>query len=185
MKNIKRIGLFLSSFVPLFMLLIIKELLEIINDNWTFNLLNSMVLIALVIMFFIGIFYLFAIIKEINNCNGEEIVVTTKQNTTDQHFLGYFSLFVLFAISFEIEMYSMAVIFFLVLGMIAIVYIKNDMYFINPLLNILGYSFYNIEYVNKEGKKVNCKVFYKGAIVAKSKYILCTKYSNMFFLKKQ
>ena len=183
MKTIKKIGLFLSSFVPLFLLLIIKEVIEIINHNWTLNFLNTFLLIVLFLMLFWGCFCLIQLLKDVNNCQNEYIKITSKQNTTDQHFLGYFSLFVLFAISFEIEMYSMAIIFFLVIAMIAIVYIKNDMYFINPLLNILGYSFYNISYNNKEGKEVSAKAFYKGAINLSNTYLICTKYSNIFFIK--
>lgn len=183
MKTIKKIGLFLSSFVPLFLLLVVKEIIEIINKNWTLNFLNSFLLIVLFAMLFWGSFCLIQLLKDVNNCQNEYIKITSKQNTTDQHFLGYFSLFVLFAISFEIEMYSMAIIFFLVIAMIAIVYIKNDMYFINPLLNILGYSFYNISYINQQGETINTKAFYKGALKINNNYLMCTKYFNIFFVK--
>lgn len=184
MKKIKQIGLFLSSFSPLFLLLLIKEIIEIINNNLSLNLLNSTLLIMLSIMFLCGVLTLVVLLNDIKNCYGKRVKVTSKQNTTDQHFLGYFSLFVLFAISFEIEMYSMACVFFLVLLMIAIVYIKNDMYFINPLLNMFGYSYYQIEYQDSTGKTTSSNAFFKGALVVGDKYILCTKYSSLFFLKK-
>lgn len=182
MKIFKQIGLFLSSFAPLFLLLIIKELTEIINQNWTFNFLNTFLLIILLLMLFWGIYILSKLLKEVKDCKKSSVKIVYKNNTTDQHFLGYFSLFVLFAISFEIEMYSMAIVFFMVLIMIAIVYIKNDMYFINPLLNILGYSFYEIKYVNNDGEIVDAMAFYKGSLNENVTYSLCTKYPNLFFL---
>lgn len=183
MKTIKKIGLFLSSFVPLFLLLVVKEIIEIINNNWTLNFLNSFFLIVLFTMLLWGSICLVKLLIDVNSYQKEHIKITSKQNTTDQHFLGYFSLFVLFAISFEIEMYSMAIIFFLVIAMIAIVYIKNDMYFINPLLNILGYSFYNISYISQSGEEMTTKAFYKGALKINNEYLMCTKYSNIFFVK--
>lgn len=184
MEIIKRIGLFLSSFVPLFFLLIIKEVVEILNSNWTLNFLNTFFLIILGMMLIIGVVSLLILLKDVNVCDCEYVKITSKTNTTDQHFLGYFSLFVLFAISFEIEMCSMALVFFIVLSMIGIVYIKNDMYFINPLLNILGYSFYDIEYTTNENKLKNAKAFYKGPIIINQNYYMCTKYSKLFFIKK-
>lgn len=183
MKILREIGLFLSSFVPLFLLLIVKEIIEIINNNWTLNFLNSFLLIVLSIMLFVGIYYLISLLKVVNVAQNQQVEIIKKTNTTDQHFLGYFSLFVLFAISFEIEMYSMAIIFLIVLAMIGVVYIRNDMYYINPLLNMLGYSFYDVEYINSQGKTQTSKVFYKGRLELGKNYFLCTKYSNLFFVK--
>ncbi len=184
MKLFKKIGLFLSSFAPLFLLLITKEIIEIINKNWSLNFLNSFLLTVLILMLFIGIYYLITSLKEILFFKTEKILILNKSNSTDQHFLGYFSLFVLFAISYDIEMYSMAIIFFMVIVMIAIVYIKNDMYFINPLLNILGYSYYNIEFKNNKGEVKTAQVFYNGIIETDKDYYICTKYNSLFFLKK-
>lgn len=183
MSKINRLGLFLSAFVPLFLLLILKEIIEIINENWSFNFLNSFLLILMLIFSLFGIFTLLSTIKKFNITKGKQVKVLVKQNTTDQHFLGYFSLFVLFAVSFEIEMYSMAFIFLVILILIGIVYIKNDMYFINPLLNIFGYSFYEIEYeINGELKKSSA--FFKGRLECDEYYVLCDNFSNLFFLKK-
>lgn len=184
MKTLKKIGLFLSSFSPLFLLLITKEIIEIINKNWSLNFLNCFTLIVLLLMLFGGVFYLISTLKEILIFKTEKIRIIKKSNSTDQHFLGYFSLFVLFAISYDIEMYSMAIIFFMVIFMIAIVYIKNDMYFINPLLNMLGYSYYDIEYKTSSDEVKSAQVFYKGVIEVNNEYFLCAKYKNLFFLKK-
>lgn len=184
MSKINKIGLFLSAFVPLFLLLIIKELIEIINKNWSFNFLNTFLIFTLFLFIFLGIISLSKLINNINNYNGKYVKIISKKNVTDQHFLGYFSLFVLFAVSFEIEMYSMAFVFILVVILIAVVYIKNDMYFINPLLNILGYSFYQIEYEIDE-HTYSASIFFNGRLEVGNEYVLCDKYSNLFFLKNR
>lgn len=184
MSKINKIGLFLSAFVPLFLLLIIKELIEIINENWSFNFLNTFLIFTLFLLNIWGIISLLKLVNNINNYNGKSIKIISKKNITDQHFLGYFSLFVLFAVSFEIEMYSMAFVFILVVILIAVVYIKNDMYFINPLLNIIGYSFYKIEYTI--GENTYCaSVFFNGRLEVGNEYVICDKYSNLFFLKNR
>jgi len=183
MKLLKRVGLFLSSFVPLFCLLIIKEMVEILNCNWTFNFLNTFLLIILIFMLFSSVLILVKTIKELNDFNGEKIKLIKKENLTHQNFLGYFSLFVLFAVTFEIEMYSMALIFFIILFLIGVVYIKNDMYFINPLLNLMGYSFYNIEYETINGELKTVNIFYRGLLEENKIYILSNKFSNLFLVK--
>lgn len=181
MDLLKKIGLFLSSFAPLFLLLIIKELIEILNENWTFNFLNTSVLIILFVFLIYGIISFYLILKQIKTFKTKEITIKNKKNITDDHFLGYFSLFVLFAVSFEIEMYSMACIFFIVLFFISIVYIKNDMYYINPLINILGFSFYDIEYTENQTNKT-MRVFYKGRLQIGKKYLMLNKHSNFIFI---
>jgi len=183
MKMLNKIGLFLSSFVPLFFLIIIKEIIDIINRNLSFNFLNTTLLLIVVFCFIFGLYTLLKNLKECKNCDLKKILILKKKNTTDEHFLGYFSLFVLFAVSFEIELYSMAMVFFVVLAMIGIVYIKNDMYYINPLLNLLGYSFYKIKYKYKENTYEK-NMFFKGQIIVNKEYYMCGKYTNLTLLKK-
>lgn len=43
--------------------------------------------------------------------------------------------------------------------MVAVVYIHNDLYYINPLLNILGYSIYEIECVDENKNALKIKAF--------------------------
>lgn len=184
MRKFKQICLFLSSFAPLFILIIIKELIEIFNGNWSFNFLNTFLLVILFTLFNLGLFSAIMLLQELSVAYGNEVEVKSKTNITDQYFLGYFSLFVLFALSFEIEMYSMALIFFAILFLIGVVYIKNDIYYINPLINLLGYSFYNITIiVNGEQKEI--RAFCKGKIECNKTYILCNKYQNFIMIKNK
>lgn len=141
----KKFLLFVSAFVPLYFLVMIKIVIDIIFCNLHFNFLNSFSLVLLVCLLVLGIFGAKTAI-----CHKQtptvQIVVKQKQSITEQYFLGYFSLFVLFALSFELEKVSMFVVFILVLVLIGIVYIKNDLFYINPFLNILGYNFYELQF---------------------------------------
>ena len=158
----RKIFLYLSAFIPLYCLIIIKLIIEIINKNLTFNVLNTLTLCLLIILIGLGLLGLL-----LENKNGSEILeirVIQKKSITQQHFLGYFSLFVLFALTFELEKISMFVIFLLIIILIGIVYIKNDLFYINPFLNILGYNFYDVKYKDQNDKIKIDKFYFKGKL---------------------
>ena len=177
--------LFISAFVPLYVLIVINIVTEILNGNLTFNFLNSFILIMCAVLISLGIFGLLFAIK-FNKQKIQKIKIVKKVNITDQHFLGYFSLFVLFAISFDLSKVSMFVVFVGVLTFIGIVYIKNSLYYINPFLNLIGFSFYEITYTrNGEFKEYTAKFFYKGELKINQEYMVKLKNENFCFINKK
>ena len=122
-------------------------------------------------------------------CNRKSIKVeiVSKKNITDQHFLGYFSLFVFFAIPLDLSLVSAYCVYVLVLIMIGVVYINNSLFYINPLLNILGYNFYDIcykEYGSDEIK--NSKIFFRGDLLIENKtYWVKLKNQHFCFVDKK
>ena len=174
MKLFKDICLYLSSFIPLYFLVVVKELLEIINGNLSFNITNGIMISLNLVMIGLGIFgVLWAMKKE--KYVGVEVVEF--KNTTQENFLPYFPLFVLFALAFELEYISMAVVYLIIICLLGIVYIKNNLFHINPFLNIIGFSTYKITYkINEETKTEFCFGF---------KEIGCSFYKfNGFFIKR-
>ena len=150
MKNaFLKICLFISSFIPLYFLIIVKETMEIINGNLSFNITNSVMLgfnLALIILGVLGV------VLSFRSDDFRKVEVIGFKNITYQNFLSYFPIFVLFALAFELEFISMAIVYLFILVMIGVVYIRNDMFFINPFLNILGFRSYEVEL--KRGEKV-------------------------------
>ncbi|MCI5714572.1 MAG: hypothetical protein MR288_02970, partial [Firmicutes bacterium] len=120
----KKIFLFLSAFIPMYFLLWVKLVLDIINHNLTFNVLNTTFFILLIIVIIVGSFGTFKIIYD-DQIKSTYVTIVESNNITDQHFLGYFSLFVLSAVSFDLSKVNMAVVFVFIIVMIGIVYIKN------------------------------------------------------------
>lgn len=160
-KLLGNISLFISAFVPMYVLLIVKLIIQIINNNERFNVLNTTNLVTLLVLICIGIVGLiknvkFSTEKEI------EIFVVDCQNITDQHFFGYFSLFVFFAVPLNLSLVCDFFIYVIILIMIGFVYVNNSLYYINPFLNILGYKFYNVKYKKNGNEKVETlKIFCK------------------------
>lgn len=184
-KYMKNVLLYLSAFIPMYLLILIKQIIEMIVGNLKFNFLNIFVCAILMILIASGFIGLkFEIFNETEII--KEITVTSKTNTTDEHFLGYFSLFVLFSITFDLSKVSMLVVFILIISMIGVVYVKNKLFYINPLLNILGFNFYEIEYKIRGGDGFkSIKIFYKGDLTLNKKYKIKIKDENFNFLIKK
>jgi len=179
----KNILLYLSAFIPMYILVLVKQSIEIIVGNINLNFLNIFVICLLFLVIILGII---GLSLEINRKEQKSnIIITDKQNTTDEHFLGYFSLFVLFAISFDLSKISMLVVFICIIIMIGVVYVKNKLFYINPFLNILGFNFYNITYkIIGESKSQTTKIFFKGNLLINKQYCVKIKDENFNFLNK-
>ena len=180
----KNILLYLSAFVPMYALILIKQVIELLVGNIKLNFLDIFVIILLmtvIILGFIGLKLEMTRKKQ----TVKVIRVIEKTNTTDEHFLGYFSLFVLFSITFDLSKISMLVVFILIIIMIGIVYVKNKLFYINPLLNLLGFNFYDIVYkTDSEQPKQTTKTFFKGDLLLNKKYYIEVKDENFSFLEK-
>lgn len=166
----KKLLLYLSAFVPLYFLVLIKLIIEICLQNLRFNILNTTAFVLLLFAISCGIFGVKISLKH-SNTPISSIQIINKKSITEQYFLGYFSLFVLFALGFELERVSMFIVFILVIVLIGIVYVKNDLFYINPFLNILGYNFYDITYtLNGDAKRHYGKFICKGKLNDKNIY---------------
>ena len=185
MKTFRNILLYLSAFVPMYLLILVRLLLEIVNANLTFNVLNTINLITLLLLIGGGVIGLWWNVWGSKD-ESRKIVILSKKNITDQHFLGYFSLFVFFAIPLDLSLVSAYCVYVLVLVMIGIVYINNSLYYINPLLNILGYNFYDIQYkiVGEEESKT-AKIFFRGDLEIGQTYRANVKNQHFCFIDKE
>ncbi len=179
-----KIILFISAFVPMFVVFLVTLILEIINDNLRFNITNTLVFITLICLIFIGTIGLMFLIKGKKEST-PHIKVISKKNITDQHFLNYFSLFVVLALTFDLSKICYIVSLMVILIFIAVVYIKNNIFYVNPLLNILGYSFYDIVCV-EEGKEKEMRIFYKGQLdISKERYKIYKTNKNLYFMEEE
>ncbi len=183
---LKNLLLYISAFVPMYVLIFVKLIVEIANQNLTFNVLNTLNIVTLMFLILFGVVGLLWNVK-FSNEYSMKIVIVKKQNITDQHFLGYFSLFVFFAIPLDLSLVSAYCVYILVLVMIGIVYINNSLYYINPLLNILGYSFYDIDYKQEGDKKLKkAKIFFKGGALQEGEsYYVNLKNKHFSFIDKK
>lgn len=168
----------------MFVLILLKLVIDIINHNLSFNVLNTLNLTTLLFLIISGIGGLIWNIYD--NKATKKIKIVSAQNITDKHFFGYFSLFVLFALQLDLSLISGYCTFVFIMIFIAIVYIKNSLYYINPLLNILGYNFYDVCFmIENDEKKYNAKIFVKGFLEENRRYYANIKRPNFTFITTQ
>lgn len=185
MNFLKNLLLYISAFVPMYVLVFVKLIVEIINANLTFNVLNTINFVTLLLLIIAGVGGLFWNVK-FSTDKSVKIKIISKQNITDKHFLGYFSLFVFFAIPLDLSLVSAYCVYVLVLVMIGIVYINNSLYYINPLLNILGFNFYDIEYQTEDEEETkNAKIFFRGNLEINQTYCVNVKNQHFCFIDKR
>ena len=178
----KNILLYFSAFIPMYLLILVKFVVALIAGSIEFNFLTLLTIIiysSLIILGIVGFFW--------NYYGGHEskteITIITQHNITDQHFMGYFSLFVLFALTFELTRISMFVVSILIIIFIGIVYVNNKMFYINPFLNLLGFNFYEITYkIKDEDKENTAKMFYRGTIQLNKTYLAKIKNRHFSFV---
>lgn len=79
----------------------------------------------------------------------EEVTLIKAENITADYYFTYFSLFVISFFGVDPTTPKDVLIFAFLMVLIIWVYIVNDMYFVNPVLNILGYKAFSITYRKK------------------------------------
>ena len=174
-EKFEKMFLYISSFIPLYFLIIVKELTEIINGNLSFDITNSVMLSFNALLIVLGSV---GVVLNYHAKNYVKIEVVEIKNITCQNFLPFFPLFVLFALAFELEFISMAIVYLLILVMIGVVYLKNDMFYVNPFLNIIGFSTYEVKFKDKKDDQIKTK-----KVFAFKNYDAKTYKANNLFLK--
>ena len=86
----KNILLYLSAFVPMYALILIKQVIELLVGNIKLNFLDIFVIILLMTVIILG--FIGLKLEMIRKKQTVKVIrVIEKTNTTDEHFLGYFS----------------------------------------------------------------------------------------------
>ena len=80
----------------------------------------------------------------------------------------------------------MTIVFIIILVFIGIVYIQNELYYINPFLNLIGYGFYRVTYIEENDDSIKeTTIFYKGKIKQNRYYKIYKTSNNLSFLSKK
>lgn len=156
----KKIIMYLSAFLPMFWLILIKDYVSILKDAiageapYT-DLLSVQLFIVLGIVLFITIITVILISgnKELSN----DLVVATKvTNRTAEYYLGYFSLFILELFAFSFTDIVDIIVMSILLLLLGIVYVKNGLFFINPTMNIFRSYIFEVEF--SDGNNIRTKI---------------------------
>ena len=131
-KDYTKVFLFLSSYIPLFIILGMK------------NYSNSYILIGLSILVAISLIFLIYIICKAHKMNGVYKEINSYEDKSNQfleYIIAYIIPFLGFNLNNIIDLISVGIIFLI----ISVLYIKSDLIYMNPILNFMGYNLYKVE----------------------------------------
>jgi hypothetical protein len=126
-----KIGLFLSAYLPLFLILALK--------NW----LDCILLAILCIVFFYSLVWgimLFVVKKS----TSESFIVAEVENHS-QDSLSYLVPYIISFMNFDFDKWNDYASLGILLIIIFYIYINSNLLYINPLLHFFNYRFYRIE----------------------------------------
>ena len=156
----KKIIMYLSAFLPMFWLILIKDYATILKDAIAGEVPYSDLLsVQLFIVF--GIVLLITIITIIlisgnKNLSNDLVVATKVTNRTAEYYLGYFSLFILELFAFSFTDIVDIIVMSVLLMLLGIVYVKNGLFFINPTMNIFRSFIFEVEF--SDGNNIRTKI---------------------------
>lgn len=148
MKWIPKLLLFMNAFLLMNILFIGKEIYIYLTGETYKNLFILIGIILIGISIAGGLFgFIFICSKPKNNCT--QCKAYHKENVTGNYYFGYFSLFVLLFLSFDFHNVLNLIIFIVLFFALAFVYCRNDLFYINPTIFLLGKRIYKLHIERK------------------------------------
>ncbi len=145
--------LFISSYVPLYILLIIKNLLERCTNSgrfdisWTkiknahyFDEVNDYAILILVALSLVSMFYLMKITQKRGGEHFYKIIEVEDQ--TGNVYFNYISIYLLSCLGLTLNSIVDVFVLFFVMILVGYIYVSNHMTYMNPTLQFLGYKVY-------------------------------------------
>ena len=156
----KKIIMYLSAFLPMFWLILIKDYATILKDAIAGEVPYSD-LLSIQLFIVLGIVLLITIITIIlisgnKNLSNDLVVATKVTNRTAEYYLGYFSLFILELFAFSFTDIVDIIVMSILLLLLGIVYVKNGLFFINPTMNIFRSFIFEVEF--SDGNNIRTKI---------------------------
>ena len=177
---------FITSYTPMWVIFLIKFLPNLKSCSFNFKIIVAVILI----MFIFWNVYKLMILLNPKGCASAPIRVTKVKNISIDYITNYFSLYLFPFFALEIENSINIVILGIILILSAYLYTKSNIIYINPVLNFLGYSIYEVE-IKLNGDNEN-KVQASYLITNREKHEVVGKISkiykfedNIYFEKKE
>lgn len=157
LNKITLFALFCSSFSPLFLLIVIKQ----IGANWEYlewggingkSLLIwlekfSLTTYSIFAMIYgsLGTYFLLQNLKRRTINNGDRVIIIKASNKNDQ-FLIYLVSYIIPFLSLGSSSITDSICILILLFFLCSLYLKSSLIMINPILSFFGYNLYEVEY---------------------------------------
>jgi formate hydrogenlyase subunit 3/multisubunit Na+/H+ antiporter MnhD subunit len=177
-----KLSLFISSYSPLFIIIILKQV-DQNKEYLSFGGVNCISIKLLFTKFGISIFLTIASIiglaglyffiknmKKITEDNGDSFVITRIENKNTES-MGYVATYLLPFVFQDYSSLFEIIEVFLLLTVMYIIYTHSTLIVVNPVLNVLRYSLYNIEYYNNKSTNKSTETIRDGIFIVNCHYL--------------
>lgn len=149
----RRIMLFVSSYIPLYVLLIIKNILERCTRNGQFcvslerlkniKLFDEINDYAILLLFLLCVTS-FVYLKTITNRKSDKhfYKVVQVEDQTGNVYFNYISVYLLSCLGLTLNSIVDVFVLLFLMGLVGYIYISNHMTYMNPVLQFMGYKVY-------------------------------------------
>lgn len=159
-----RVLLFTSSYIPLYILLLIKFILEKIEKNESYKIYDYVIVFILIVIAIASFVYLKIKVKKTENNTEKLYVVNSCKNETVNYFFNYIAVYFISSMGLTLTRYADLFVIIFLMILIGYIYVTNNVVYINPVLNFMGYKIYEMElYYSPTDEKFNSIVLLKKA----------------------
>ena len=151
---LNKLMLFVSSYIPLYILLILKNVLERITDRGRFinvvrefnrkslfNEVNDWAIGILILAILMS--YLYLKITLAKDANPKWYVVREVSDETGNYYFNYISIYLLSCMGLSLNSIVDCFVFLFVMIIVGYIYISNNMMYLNPMIYMMGYKVFH------------------------------------------
>lgn len=199
MNVFNKLMLFVSSYIPLYMLLILKNIFERITDGgrfvnimqkfksatW-FDEVNDWAVCILALAIVVSAVYLWKTLG--NGTSPKKYLITEVSDETGNYYFNYISIYLLSCMGLTLNSIVDCFVFLFVMIIIGYIYISNNMMYMNPVANIMGYKVYSciLDSVNTSDNNIaSIVVAPKTTVVKKGETIQASGKQGFIYVKRR
>lgn len=151
---LRKIMLFISSYIPLYVLMILKNVFEritcggrFVDIKWKiencilFDEINDYAIIFITVVCGISLWYLKHKIN-VTACETYYKIIDVKEETSNNYF-NYISIYLLSCLGLSLNNIVDVFVLVFLMCIVGFIYISNNMTYMNPTLNMMGYRVFD------------------------------------------
>lgn len=195
---LNKLMLFVSSYIPLYVLLILKNLLERTTDRGRFvnvfreftrerlfNEVNDWAIGILMLIILGSYLYLWGTLSK--NPSPKQYVVREVSDETGNYYFNYISIYLLSCMGLSLNSIVDCFVLLFVMIIVGSIYISNNMMYLNPMVNMMGYKVYNciLDSKNTDDKGFASIVVVPKTVAVKQGLEICASGKQGFIYSKR
>jgi hypothetical protein len=144
LKKWVRFTLFLSAYSPLFALLVLRILLDNYKVITEWNLFSVGISLIFIVVLFSNFILYYLLRKSKKDDNYKHITIKHKENL-NHVYLEYLVTYIIPFLNINYSNIKDIFLLFLLLMVVCFMYLKSNLIYVNPMINLFGYNLFKID----------------------------------------